>query len=321
MSDNPFQANATAKARHRALVAQCGDALTAEIRTRVDWSGSRLAENLGGMLPAADVAALMAQFNLESALELMLLAIGVAEDASRPPISGFTVGAVGLEEASGHMIFGGNVEFPSSHLGFSIHAEGFVFTRAFNRGTSISVIALNEAHPCGHCRQFLAEFDRDRSLQVIDPLGHTLSLADLYPWPFDPAYLGETGVSPGRIAWPDLDLQPDRVPAATAARLRQAGARAHAPYSKCPGAVVLELADGNLISGAAIESVAFNPGLGPLQVAFIDLLAHGYDVTAVRRAYLGTVRGGAVDYARSTAELLACTAPSAVLEICDWVMP
>ena len=28
---------------------------------------------------------------------------------------------------------------------------------------------------------------------LIDPLGHRLTMAELYPWPFDPGYLGEPG--------------------------------------------------------------------------------------------------------------------------------
>src|SRR5690606_1093427 len=131
--------------------------------------------------------------------------------------------------------------------------------------------ALGEAHPCAHCRQYLSEFAASRDLMLIDPLGHRLTMAELYPWPFDPGYLGEAGYRPGTISRSDLRLAENHLPPAIAAALLDAGRRAHAPYSKCPGAAVLSLRDGGHVSGFAIESVAFNPTMGPLQSALIDL--------------------------------------------------
>ncbi len=64
--------------------------------------------------------------------------------------------------------------------------------------------------------------------------------------------------------------------------------------------------------GSAIESVAFNPGMPPLQAALIDLLAHGRSYDEIVGAELGTVAAGAVDYSRATAELLARVAPGAL---------
>jgi cytidine deaminase len=83
--------------------------------------------------------------------------------------------------------------------------------------------------------------------------------------------------------------------------------------------VVLDLGDGKRITGAAIESVAFNPTIPPLQAALIDLLAHGYGYDDIREVTLGTVLGGAVDYARSTAELLDRVAPDADLTVTGWL--
>lgn len=190
-----------------------------------------------------------------------------------------------------------------------MHGEGFVFTRAFSRGTTISTIAIGEAHPCAHCRQYLSEFAATRHLTLIDPLGHRLTMAQLYPWPFDPDYLGETGAVPGKTLWSLTCDDP---------LLRETGERAHTPYSRCPGAIVLTLADGNRLRGAAIESVAFNPTMGPLQAALIDLLAHGRRYDEIVAARLGTVHGGAVDYERSVRELLHAIAPNAQLEVIHW---
>src|SRR5690606_28403960 len=137
-----------------------------------------------------------------------------------------------------------------------------------------------------------------------DPLGHRLTMAQLYPWPFDPDYLGETGAVPDRKLWTLTADDP---------LLREAGERAHTPYSKCPGAVVLTLRDGSRVRGSAVESVAFNPTMGPLQAALIDLIAHGRSYGDIVSAKLGTVVGGAVDYAASTTELLGKVAPQATL--------
>ena len=82
--------------------------------------------------------------------------------------------------------------------------------------------------------------------------------------------------------------------------------------------MILTLNDGNVVAGSAIESVAYNPTMGPLQAALINLLAHGYEPGDIASAALGTVRGGSVDYADSTRELLGHVAPQAVLDIAAW---
>lgn len=266
-------------------------------------------DNRGGIVDKAEVERLIVHFGLAGVEELMLLALLAARQIARPPISDFHVGAVGLETETGNLVLGGNVEFPGTHLGTTIHGEGFVFTRAFSRGTSIGIIAIGEAHPCAHCRQYLSEFTATRDLRLIDPLGHDLTMAQLYPWPFDPDYLGETGADPALKPW---SLS------AGSTLLREAGERAHTPYSKCPSAVVLTLRDGTQVRGSAIESVAFNPSMPPLQAALIDLLAHGRSYDEIVGAELGTVAAGAVDYSRATAELLARVAPGVSLDVIAW---
>lgn len=318
MSLNPFAADAALAARHSMSVNAVGPAVRAAAAEHIRTDGEAVAANMGSVLPAAAAAHLVETFGLVSVRDLMLLLLDSALEIARPPVSQFFVGAVGLEAETGHLVLGGNVEFPATHLGFTVHGEGFVLTRAFSRGTNIAVLALGEAHPCAHCRQYLSEFAASGSLEFIDLLGHSLTLEQLYPWPFDPAYLGERGAVPGNRAW--TDLEPDRqdLPAGTLTRLLDAGARAHAPYSRCPGAVVLDLADGNSVTGVSVESVAFNPTVQPIQAAFIDLIAHGYGFKDISRATLGTVIGGGVDYRASTRELLGAVAPGIQLEICGW---
>lgn len=317
MSANPFRANPAIPARLDSLGPVLREAVQQAARAALA-GGERLPQgNDGSVIPRAVVDNLVGQFQLESVRELMLLLLDVAKGYARPAISEFHVGAVGLEADTGNLILGGNVEFPGSHLGFTLHGEGFVVIRAMSRGANIAVLAIGEAHPCAHCRQCLAEYARSDQMELIDPLGHTLSLAQLYPWPFDPAYLGEPGAVPGQILWPDLalDAASDHPQAAT---LLEAGRRSHSPYSQCPGAVVLQLADGNHVSGFAMESVAFNPTIQPIQAAMVNLLAHGYGYSDIRDVVLGTVVGGSVDYSRSTAELIASVAPDAPLRVLGW---
>ena len=308
MSQNPFTPDAEIAARMAALAPIAGAGILAAIKSNLRRRDDVLS-NLGAVVERAEVDQLRERFGLASVEELMLLALAGARALAHPPISDFHVGAVGLEAEAGNLVLGGNVEFPGTHLGYTIHGEGFVFTRAYSRGTTIATIALGEAHPCAHCRQYLCEFAATRDLTLIDPLGHRLTMSQLYPWPFDPDYLGESGAAPDRRPW--------RLAAADAL-LRQAGERAHTPYSKCPAAVVLTLADGAKLRGSAVESVAFNPTMGPLQAALIDLLAHGRRYEEIVSARLGTVTGGAVDYASSTAELLSKVAPNATLEVIAW---
>jgi cytidine deaminase len=314
MSLNPFTADPAVRSSFEALSRSVGAAVRAEVKELL--SGPRdPAENMGSVLPRTDVDRLVARHGLGKDEMLMRLLVEAARTLADPPISSFFVGAVGLERETGNLILGGNLEFPGTHLGLTVHGEGFVATRAFTRGTSLDRIALGEAHPCAHCRQYLSEFAWAGELVLIDLPGHRLALRELYPWPFDPAYLGETGAVPGAVNGPDLLFGSHDLDAAVANALLAAARRAHAPYSKCPGAVALTLADGNVVTGSAVESVAFNPTMQPLPAALINLRAHGYGQSDIDAAALATRIGGAVDYARATAELLAAVAPGVDLAV------
>ena len=317
MSLNPFRADPEIANRLSELGALIGGDIATDIARLATQKNKRPEENLGGIILKEEARQLIESYGLTGVEDLMLLALPAARQIARPPISGFFVGAVGLERETGNLILGGNMEFPATHLGFTIHGEGFEFTRAASRGTSVETIAIGEAHPCAHCRQYLSEFAPTRDLTLIDPLGHRLSMAELYPWPFDPNYLGESGFVPG-TSNAAIELGDHDLPATIADRLLLAGRRSHAPYSKCPGAVVLALNDGNTVSGFAIESVAFNPTMGPLQAAMIDLVAHGYEASDIAEAALVTQVGGSVDYSLSVTELLGKLAPAAPLTIVGW---
>ena len=317
MSRNPFRADEGRRRRHEELRAGRGERVVSAARATLAAQARDATRGLGGVLLAADVAALLAAHGLADAEELMLLLLPLAQDFARPPISEFFVGAVGLERETGNLVLGGNVEFPGTHLGTTIHGEGFVATRAYMRGTSLAAIAIGEAHPCAHCRQYLSEFASSGGLTLIDPLGHRLDLAALYPWPFGPAYLGESGAVAGTTYSLDVAVA-DGASGAAGDRLLAAGRRAYAPYGKCPSAVVLGLADDASVEGVTIESVAYNPTIAPLQAALIELLANGYGYDDIVSAELGTVVDGAVDQTAATRELLGRIAPGVPLNVVAW---
>lgn len=317
MSSNPFRADPAIAARIEALENEIGAAVRETVASALARTRRDVAGNLGGILPRADADAICTAHGL-SVEELMLLARGVAESYAQPPISNFFVGAVGHEAETGNLIFGGNLEFVGGHIGNTVHGEGFVFTRAFSRDTSVDTICLGEAHPCAHCRQYLSEFAATGRLRLIDPLGHRLSMGELYPWPFDPGYLGESGIVAGVARQPDLALAANDLAPAEAEELTRLGRRAYVPYGKSPAAIVLTLKDGTVIGGAAIESVSFNPTMSPLQAAMIDLLAHGYAAADIAAASIGARPGAVVDYVRHARDLLAAIAPGVPLRQVAW---
>jgi cytidine deaminase len=312
LSVNPFTADPAIRDRVAALDAHFGPAARSAVSAVLDRTRRDLARNLGGVLPAVDAQEICRIHGL-TAEELMHLARPLAEPLSDPSLSDFHVAAVGLEDTGG-LLFGGNLEFPGTSIWNTVHGEGFLATRAYSRGTRLTAIALGEAHPCAHCRQYLSEFAGGPGLMLIDRIGHRLPLGALYPWPFDPAYLGDAGAVASEARWSNLRLPVSEFDAMLTAAVR----RAHAPYSKSPAAVALRLNDGNHVAGVSIESVAFNPTMSPLQSALIDLRAHGYRPADVAAAAIGVTSDGPVDYAAQTRDLLAAVAPGVTLNVFEW---
>ncbi|MEO8756451.1 MAG: cytidine deaminase [Devosia sp.] len=319
MSNNPFQVDQRIAVRIEALEQSSGTAVRAYVAQALSTTQDRIAENLGCVLTAKQATEICDAHSISSD-ELMLLSLGKARDFAHPPISEFYVGCVGREAGSGNLVFGGNLEFVGAHIGNTVHGEGFVLTRSFSRGTAIETLAIGEAHPCAHCRQYLSEFAATASMTVMDPLGHRLKMADLYPWPFDPNYLGEKGIVAGEVRYPSLELKlsGDPVSPAVAGKLTELGRRSYTPYGKSPAAIVLTLKDDRLIGGSAIESVAFNPTISPIQAAMIDLFAHGYVATDIAAAAAATAEEALVDYVLHAADTLAVVAPAVVLSVVKW---
>jgi cytidine deaminase len=315
-AEAPFPADAAFALRMASLGPGVGPSVEADVRTLL--AGVPGDPRDASVIPAAAAASLVARHDLASVDELSLLALPVAAELARPAISGYRVPAVGIEAESGDLVLGGNLEFPGSELGATIHAEGFVALRARRRGSVVGTLAVSEAHPCAHCRQTLTEAAGSAALRIIDPLGHALTLDDLYPWPFTPAALGIEADSPSRVRWPDLAFVGAEPPAAIAAELLAVGRRAHAPYSGAPSAVVLSVRPTGMVGAGCVESVAFNPSIGALQAALVELAAARIDTSHIAEGWLARTDGGTVDPGPGFRALLRAVAPEATAHVVSW---
>jgi cytidine deaminase len=106
------------------------------------------------------------------------------------PYSNFPVGAA-LRTASGKIFQGVNVE--NASFGLTLCAERVAASAAIAAGekefTQIAVVSRTGVTPCGACRQFLAEFNPDLPIVMIDSLGpdriYETTLAVLLPGRFE----------------------------------------------------------------------------------------------------------------------------------------
>jgi cytidine deaminase len=316
--DAPFRADETVAHRLAELTARIGPAVEANVTKLVAASAEDANPLAAATVSAADVARLVEEHGLASEREVALLSLPVAGAMARPPISGYRVAAVGIEAETGDLVLGANLEFQGAELGSTIHAEGFVSLRVRRRGHTLETLAVREAHPCGHCRQTLAEADAAEGLEIIDLLGHALTLTELYPWPFLPGALGVAGDQPGRVRWPELAFTSDSPPEDVAELLLEAASHAHAPYSRSPSAVVLRLRSGRLLAAGSVESVAFNPSITALQAALVEVAAAQAPWTEVTEGWLARTAGATVDPGPGFRALLAAVAPDAAAHVVDW---
>ncbi len=118
--------------------------------------------------------------------------VQAALDAQRnayAPYSKFHVGAAILTN-DGETFVGCNVE--NSSFGLTICAERVAATAAVANGSNkfeiIAIVSPGGVPPCGACRQFLAEFNPDIPILIVDS-NHPkeikeVSLTDLFPQGF-----------------------------------------------------------------------------------------------------------------------------------------
>lgn len=220
----------------------------------------RLAEqHYQARLSTEQVAELCRRFQL-SPVQLALHCISVAACYALTPVSHFFVGAVAIGK-SGTFYFGANQEFSGEAIQQSVHAEQSAASHAWLAGeTALTDMVVNYT-PCGHCRQFMNEFNSAAVLNIHLPHSQNNLLHSYLPDAFGPKDLG---VSKVLFDTQDLGIPPYGDP------LQQAAISAmnasYAPYSQAFSGVALQAGE-QIICGRYAENAAFNPSFLPLQSA------------------------------------------------------
>lgn len=260
--------------------------------------------------------------------QLMQKLLVVAQHLATPVVSVFHVGAVGLG-VSGDLFLGSNVEissgmYASNVCGFHycLHAEQAVVLNMFEGGETGLQSLYISAVPCGMCRQFLTELPDYKNIQIWTPqIDKVVPLIDLLPHAFGPIDLGmsRTLLSSSLPNAVELfeDSEAKLVDPILARDVVAAAQRAHAPYTSSFAGAVVRLVDGRQYCGSAVESVAFNPSVSPLQAALLALFVHGGKVEEIESACLAEDPSSPITYKGSDGMLLAAVAPWVSL----WIIP
>jgi len=276
-----------------------------------------------GRLSAPHCAQLMKHLGIDPE-ELLTRLLPLAKIYAVVPVSQFQVGAVAMAVSRSHagrfdLFMGANLEFMHQPLNQTIHAEQSATLQAWHQGARyLQAIAVSEA-PCGHCRQFLYEFEKNADMMVITPDGKNLAyrktaLSDLLPEAFGPLDLGKRSglMSP---APQDRKLRlkagaKDR----TVAQALSAAEKSYAPYTQNFAGCALQTKTGEVFSGRYAESAAYNPSLAPLQSAVLCMNMTTLEQRrSIQRAVL-VEKPTAVSQRKITELLLGSWAPGIELE-------
>jgi cytidine deaminase len=199
--------------------------------------------------------------------DLLRALVEVARPRARAPISGFLVGAAGLN-AGGEIFLGVNLEYRQGSFSQTVHAEQFLIS--WSRACSpapLAALAVS-APPCGHCRQFMREFDHAGSLRLLIGDEEAVTAGSLLPRAFTPKDLGVDEPFFGPTL--QLDAAADLEQAA-----RQAALASYTPYSRMKAGIAVRARDGRVLAGSSLENAAYNPTLPPFQAALVACHAHG----------------------------------------------
>lgn len=204
------------------------------------------------------------------------------------PVSNFRVGSAGLN-ADGEIFLGVNLEFVGASFAQTVHAEQFLISLSRTHSTAPLVKVGVSAPPCGHCRQFVVEFDPEGELELLIGDEPSVRMKHLLPRAFTPADLdvAESFCSETLV----VDEGADIVDAA-----RMAARTSYVPYSRTRAGIAVRSSSGRIFAGAAIENVAYNPGLPPLQAALVSAYAQGCAFSDIVEVVLCQERGGQIDY-------------------------
>lgn len=277
----------------------------------------------GGMLSAPQCFQLTQSLGIDLE-ELMCMLLPLAKIFTVAPISRFRVGAVakgGSKDTADRfdLYLGANFEFLQHPLNQSIHAEQSATTNAWHQGAQqLYALAVSEP-PCGHCRQFLNEFDIAPEMPIIIPSTESHSvrktpLSDLLPGAMRPSDLGnKTALLGAREPYRKLNLKfpaKDRM----VAEALLAAERSYAPYSKNYAGCAIQTGTGKIFTGRSVESAAYNPSLTPLHCAIACLnMALLEEKFNLRRVVL-VEKSAAVSQRKTIEMLLGTWAPEIELE-------
>jgi cytidine deaminase len=136
----------------------------------------------------------MAHDSLPPDLASLVSAATAARLRAYAPLSKFRVGAA-VEDREGRIYTGCNIE--NATYGLTICAERVAVFKAISEGCAplvrVAVVADTPVltPPCGACRQILWEFlgDAELILANLDGAHERLSLATIFPRPFDSSFL------------------------------------------------------------------------------------------------------------------------------------
>ena len=274
----------------------------------------------GGHLPGSLVARCEETVGLEVGAVLRGL-LGIATRRALVPVSGYHVGAAVQvrprgQERCGAIYLGANLEFTGVALHHTLHAEQAAVNHAWLCDEiGIGLIATSAA-PCGHCRQFLWEVDRE--VLLLDARSskqgsETRPLRELLPDAFGPEDLEIER----RLMAPMVDrVDPERRsddPVEGAAY--RAATASYAPYSGNSAGAAIELADGGIWAGRYAENAAFNPTVLPLTSALSLARMRGWDPAScpILRAIL--VVGDPAPHADGARAVLSATGSAIELEV------
>lgn len=204
------------------------------------------------------------------------------------PISDFRVGSAGLN-AQGEIFLGVNLEFTAASFAQTVHAEQFLVSLSRTHSRVPLVKMAVSAPPCGHCRQFVAEFDPEGELDLLIAEEESVKLKKLLPRAFTPADLKVT--EPFYSSPLQVTVNTEIEEAAT-----EAARTSYVPYSRTRAGTAVKAVDGRVFAGAALENAAYNPALPPLQAALISAYAQGCVWSDLVEVVLCQEEGGQIDY-------------------------
>jgi cytidine deaminase len=258
---------------------------------------------------------------------LMVRLLPLATIYAVVPISQFRVGAVAMAEEQGApahadrfgLYLGANIEFRHQVLNQTIHAEQSAALNAWHQDAPyLQAIAASEA-PCGYCRQFLYEFEKNAEMMVITPDRQNRTyrktlLSDLLPEAFGPMDLGN------RSGLKSLATQDRKLRLSTAVKDRivdealAAAEKSYAPYTQNFAGCALETQTGAIFSGCYVESAAYNPSLPPLQSTILCMNMATFDEQRSIQRVVLVERPTLVSQRKVTELLLESWAPGIELE-------